>query len=221
MLSHLTPSGIAILICIILLGAAAMTVFLERSVSLRRAHIDEADFIGGILNSIGRGAIREALALSDETPGPVARLAAVAIRRRGITAEQLGSELDQAGFVEISRMERRVSVLATIAQTAPLLGLLGTVLAILEALLFMRGNAPFMLEADAVRCLGSGAATAAAGLLVAIPSYFGMKLLANKIEKLIVSMGRARADLISHLDETSCAQARVDTRGSEEGGDAR
>jgi len=200
MFANLTLSGILILVVLLAFGAVAAFVYVERVLTLRRAHIDETDFIGGIFNSLRRGATREALALCDETPGPVAHLASIAIRLRGAPAAQLESELNQAGNVEISRMERRVSSLANIAQTAPLLGLLGTVLAILDALFMMQKQAPFWIEADAVRCLVSGVTTTAAGLLIAIPSYFGMNLLSNKIEKLIVSMGRARADLIARMD---------------------
>ena len=208
-LSNLTLSGVLILFAIFALAFGAAFVFFERAVALRRAHIDETDFVEGIFNSLGRGAIREALAICDETPGPVAHLTAVAIRRRELPAAQLASELEQAGFVEISRMERRVSVLTHIAHTAPLIGLLGTVLAILDALLSMNRDSPFWLESDAVRCLASGVSTTAAGLLVAIPCYFGMNLLANKIEKLIVSMKRARADLLARLEFHSTAENNV------------
>jgi len=200
MLANITLSGILILATLFLFGAAAVYIYTERVLALRRAHIDETDFIEGIFNSLQRGAVREALTLCDETPGPVAHLAEIAIRLREAPAAQLESELNQAGNVEISRMERRVHALANIAQTAPLLGLLGTVLAILDALFMMQKNAPFWVEADAVRCLVSGVTTTAAGLLIAIPSYFGMNLLSNKIEKLIVSMGRARADIIARIN---------------------
>ena len=200
MSASLTLSGLLILIVLLAFGAVAAFIYIERVLALRRAHIDETDFIEGIFNALKRDATSEALAICDETPGPVAHLASIAIRLRGAPAAQLESELSQAGNVEISRMERRVSALANIAQTAPLLGLLGTVLAILDALFMMQKQSPFWVEADAVRCLVSGVTTTAAGLLVAIPSYFGMNLLSNKIDKLIVSMDRARADLVTRLD---------------------
>ena len=199
MLETLTTSGIAVLLCILALGAAAAVVFLERAAALHRAHIDETDFIRGVFNTVERGAIREALTLCDETPGPVAHLAAIAISQRGAPAGQISETLLQAGRVEILRMERRVGLLGTIAQTAPLFGLLGTALAIFDGLLMMRRSAPFWLDADAVRCLASGLSTTIAGLLVAIPSFLGMKLLASKIEKLILSMDRARIELQMRL----------------------
>ena len=199
MLAHLTLSGVIIVLTLLGFAVVAAFLYFERSVALRRAHIDETDFIEGIFNSLGRGAIREALLLCDETPGPVARLAAIAIHHRDTPAQQMEAELNHAGLIEISRMERRISVLTSIAQIAPIIGLLGTVLAIFEALLFMERQTPFWQESDAVRCLASGVGTTVMGLLVAIPSYFGMNLLSNKIEKLIVSMGRVRSDLLARI----------------------
>ena len=99
MLEQLTISGIAVLICILVLGIGAAAIFFERAAALQRAHIDEIDFIRGIFNSVGRGAIREALTICDETPGPVAHLASVAISSLGQPAAQISDSLEQAARV--------------------------------------------------------------------------------------------------------------------------
>jgi len=188
--------GGPVLWAILLLGVIALGVFLERSLHLHRARIDEADFLQGIFNTIRRGNVAEAVTLCEETPGPVARLLSTAIRRRSSTREQLMDELDQAGRAEISRMERRLSVLALIAQIAPLLGLLGTVLGILTALISMRDAAPFVNTHGLINGLIFGAVTTAAGLLVAMPSFIGFNVLIVKIDRLVLDMRHAASEAL-------------------------
>lgn len=188
--------GGPVLWAILVLGVIAAGVFLERSLHLHRARIDEMDFFQGIFNIIRRGNVAEATTLCEETPGPVARLLSTAIRRRFSTREQLMDELDQVGRAEISRMERRLSVLALIAQIAPLLGLLGTVLGILSALISMRDAAPFVNPRALTEGLILGAITTAAGLLVAIPSFVGFNVLVVKIDRLVLDMRHAASEAL-------------------------
>ena len=201
--------GGPVLWIIILLGLASLAVFLERSLQLHRARIDETDFLQGIFNTIRRGNVAEAITLCEETPGPVACLMATAIKRRTSARAMIMEELDQAGRAEISRMERRLSILSLIAQIAPLLGLLGTVVGILHALLSIRANAPFIQNTDITNGLILGAITTAAGLLVAIPSFMGFNVLVIKIDRLILDMRHACSEALFFF-ETLGKQEGVD-----------
>lgn len=192
--------GGPVLLIIIVLGLVGAGVYLERTLKLHRARIDVRDFLHGIFNSLRRNYVTEAIALCEETPGPVARLLAVAIQHRKDTRADLLLELDQTGRSEIARMERRLSVLALIAQTAPLLGLLGTVLGILKALIVYRANLPLVQTGDIADALILGAVTTAAGLIVAIPCHFGFNLLIVKIDRLVVDMREACSEAIRMLE---------------------
>lgn len=194
-MQDLLALGGPVLWIILALGAIALGVFLERSLQLHRERIDATDFLQGIFNALRRGNEAEASAICDETPGPVARLASLAIRRRGASRDRLEKELADAGAAEISRMERRLSLLPLVARTAPLLGLLGTVLGILRALLFVRGQIPLVQTADVADGLLLGAVTTAAGLVVAIPCHVGFNVLAVKIERLVLDMRDACSEL--------------------------
>ena len=189
--------GGPVLWIILALGAIALGVFLERSLQLHRERIDATDFLQGIFNALRRGNESEAAAICDETPGPVARLASLAIRRRGSSRELLEKELSDAAASEIARMERRLSLLPLVSQIAPLLGLLGTVLGILHALLFVRGQVPLMTTADVADGLLLGAVTTAAGLVVAIPCHAGFNVLVDKIERLVLDMRDASSELLN------------------------
>ncbi len=195
-MNDIFEAGGPLLVVIIVMGLVALGVFLERALHLHRARIDETDFLQGIFNTIRRGNSAEALTLCEEAPGPVARLLAIAIKRRDSPRQMLLDELEQAGRAEISRMERRLSVLALVAQIAPLLGLLGTVLGILGALIAMRTQAPLVQSADITSGLIMGAVNTAAGLLVAIPCFIGFNVLIVKIDRLVLDMRHASSEAL-------------------------
>ena len=124
-----------------LLGVASVFVFFCRLLDLRRAQIDYQDFIRGVANVLEQGNVDEALAICDETSAPVARVVAIAVRHRDASARVLRETVDTTGRAEVARLERRLALLAIIAQAAPLLGLLGTVL----------GLAPIVVDRKSTR----------------------------------------------------------------------
>ncbi|MGI5869188.1 MAG: MotA/TolQ/ExbB proton channel family protein [Kiritimatiellia bacterium] len=195
----LTQGG-PVLWFILFIGLVALFVFLERALHLHRARIDAKDFLAGIFNIIRRGNITEAIALCEETPGPVARLVSTAIQRRELSRDRMIDELDEAGRAEISRMERRLSLLALVAQITPLAGLLGVVHSILNALIAMNAKAPFVSTADITSGLIPGAITTAAGLLVAIPCFIGFHVLVVNIDRLVLDMRAAASEIVFFFD---------------------
>jgi biopolymer transport protein ExbB len=202
-------SGGPVLWLVLALGAIALVVFLERSLQLHRDRIDSTDFLQGIFNALRRGNAQEALALCEETPGPVARLAGVAIRRRGAPRERLLQELDQAGTAEVARMERRLAFLSLIAQAAPLLGLLGTALGILRSLLAWRAALPLADSAGIADGLVAAALTTAAGLAVALPCYLGFNVLVVKIDRLVLDMRDAVSECVWFLERNPVPESHA------------
>ena len=208
MLEYLRSGG-PVLWLILALGAIALVVFLERSLQLHRDRIDSTDFLQGIFNALRRGNDQEALALCEETPGPVARLASIAIRRRAEPRERLLRELDQAGSAEVARLERRLAFLSLIAQSAPVLGLLGTVLGILRSLLAWRAALPLAASAGIADGLVAAAVTTAAGLAVALPCYLGFNVLVVKIDRLVLDMRDAASECVWFLDRNPVPESRA------------
>ncbi|MEI6970475.1 MAG: MotA/TolQ/ExbB proton channel family protein [bacterium] len=182
---------------IFLSGAAAFITFVERGFHLHRARIKADDFLHGILNILKAGNIEEALAICDETPGPVARIARTAILHRAEGREMLDAAVNDSGLSEISRLESRVGVISTVAQIAPLLGLLGTVLGMMTLL----GDLEVSQWQSARVTLGlKHALTAtAAGLIVAVPCYVAYNLVVGKIESLVVEMERVASEVTAFL----------------------
>ena len=126
---------------LIALGVTSVLLFFNRLIALRSAQIDYVDFVRGVGNVLAQDNPDEALALCDETPAPVARIVAVAVRHRTGSARVLREAVDTTGRAEVGRFERRLALLAIIAQSAPLLGLLGTIVGMARVVLAVGGQA--------------------------------------------------------------------------------
>src|SRR5213596_4354811 len=125
-LPALLANGGLMLWLILLASAVAVVVFIERFLHFHRAQINSTEFLNGVRNVLKRDNVVEALSICDATPGPVAHLVKSAILNRDRGREGVRDSLEEAGLLEVPRLEDKLNLLATIAQIAPLLGLLGT-----------------------------------------------------------------------------------------------
>ena len=181
-----------------LLGAASVFIFFSRLLSLRRAQIDYQDFIRGVANVLEQGNPDEALAICDDTPAPVARLVAAAIRHRDGSARVLRETVDTTGRAEVGRLERRLAILAIIAQTAPLLGLLGTILGMVRVVLALDTEA-LVTRVDLLGGTMQALVAAAAGLVVAIAVQVMYGMLHIRLERLVVDLEAAASEILALL----------------------
>src|SRR6266404_9724954 len=131
-------SGGPVFLLILLAGAVAIVVFIERFFHCHRAQINSTEFLNGVRNVLRRDNVIEAIAICDATHGPVARLVKTAILNRDNGRERVREALEEAGLAEVPRLEEKLNLLATIAQLAPLLGLLGTVLGFIKTFALMQ-----------------------------------------------------------------------------------
>jgi len=205
---RILQDGGPVLWVILACGLGAFVVFIERSLHLHRARIKSEDFTKGIFTVLGRKNIDEALSICDDTPGPVAHLMRVAIQHRRADYESLRTALEDASLAEVSRMERRLVAVATVAQIAPLLGLLGTVLGIVETLMVMQIQAPLVHSVDIMDGLFKALITTAAGLTVAVPCYVAFNVLVVKIDRIVLDMQRASSEAIAFLTDTERQSGR-------------
>jgi biopolymer transport protein ExbB len=201
MLTELIREGGAVTWVIVGIGVLAFGVFVERALKLHRARIRADDFLKGIFNILARGNIREALAICDETPGPVAYVVRTAIMHRQAGREALRQAVEDAEETEVSRMERRLVVVATVGQIAPLLGLLGTVLALTECAILALAQYPLVQGADLLPSVLRALISTAAGLSVAIPCYAAFNILVIKIDRIVLDMQRAGREVAAYWAE--------------------
>ncbi len=184
---------------IVFLGVAALVVFFERLLHLRRAQIDYGDFLKGVCNVLENGNREEAMMICEETPGPVAAVVLTAIRHRQGTLEAIREAVDNTGRAEISRLERRLASLAITCQIAPLLGLLGTLLGVIQVVLAINEQAPVVQNASLTTGLMQALLTTVAGLMVAIPCHVMYALLMVRIERIVLDMEASASEIVAYL----------------------
>ena len=186
---------------IVLAGAVGIVVFIERFLHCHRAQINSTEFLNGVRTVLKRDNVVEALSICDATPGPVARLVKTAVLNRAHGRERVREAIEEAGLIEVPRLEEKLNLLATIAQLAPLLGLLGTVLGFIQMFTNLEDAG---LTAN-VRMLSEGIwhalISTAAGIAVAIPTHAGYNYLVNRVNSIVLDMERAATEIVSIVTE--------------------
>jgi biopolymer transport protein ExbB len=186
---------------LLLAGAAALIVFIERLLHYHRAHINSTEFLNGVRTVFKRDNVVEAISICDATPGPVARLVKVAILHREKGREGVKAALDEAGQIEVPRLEERLSVLATVAQIAPLIGLLGTVLAMIGMFGVMKGQGMAIHPYDFARHIYGGLCSTALGLAISIINYTGYNYLVRRLDGIVLDMEKASWEALNLVTE--------------------
>ena len=115
-----------------LLAAAAALIFLERLLYLHKGQIRAVEFVAGIKTALKKRRLLEAVTICDESYGPIPRVVKAALLNSEEPPETMSQAVNIAAANEFALIDRRVSSLALIAKLSPLVGLAGTVLAILQ-----------------------------------------------------------------------------------------
>lgn len=207
MLPFLLSNGGPVMWLLVLASAAAVAVFLERVLHFHRAQINSAEFLNGVRTVLKRENVVEAVSICDATPGPVSHLVKTAILNRDQGRERLREALEEAGLAEVPRLEQRLNLLATIAQLAPLLGLLGTVLGLARVFRELEGAGVGAHLEQLSHGVWQALLCMAAGLAVAIPAYAGYNYLVSRVNAIVLDMERAATEIVNIVTESSGPRA--------------
>ncbi len=184
---------------LILLGLAAVVIFVERALYLHRGQIRSTEFLNGIKNLLEKNRLMEALTLSEETPGPVAHVVKAGLRHTAAGEPALRFAIQEAALTEIPILERRISVLAAIAQIAPLLGLLGTLLGMIKTFWYFNQGGNYATPIVLAGGMWEALLTAAAGLAVAVPTHLARHFLTGRVQVLVQDMEWSGNELMRFL----------------------
>ena len=184
---------------LLLVSAFGVTAFLERLLYYHRAQINASEFMAGVRTVLKNDNVVEAVAICDATPGPVARMAKLGILNREQTHDRLKELLDDHSRAEVPRLEKRLNMLGTIAQIAPLLGLLGTVLGFIKIFqgVWLKGN--WVLANDLAGGIWQGLVCMALGLAIAIPCTIAFNYLVGRKDDIALDIEKSNAELLNIL----------------------
>jgi len=191
--------GGVLMIPIGLCSIVALAIIIERFYSLRRASIDTREFMDTMRQVLRQNRIQDAVEICDEVDAPIARIMRAGILKYNRTKEDIREAIEDAGHLEIPRLERYLSAMATCANIAPLLGLLGTVAGMIKAFAQIQALEGLVSPSDLAEGIGNALVTTAAGLTVAIPTLVAYNYFVSRVENMILEMEISSSELIELL----------------------
>lgn len=195
-----TASMIIITILFVMLFIA-LYIYFERHFAVKAASKIDKNFMNQIKDHISNGKIEAAKILCAQTDSPVARLTEKGISRIGKPLEDINKAIENAGTLEVYKLEKNVSILATIAGAGPMIGFLGTVIGMIIAFHQMAssgGQAEMGLLASGIY---TAMTTTVAGLIVGIIAYIGYNHLIVRTDKVVHHMEANAIEFLDLLDE--------------------
>ncbi|MCH3883115.1 MULTISPECIES: MotA/TolQ/ExbB proton channel family protein [Tenacibaculum] len=193
--------GQIIIAILFVLLAVALYIYFERFFAIKAASKVDKNFMNQIKDYVSNGKLEAAKTLCDTTKTPTANLIGKGISRIGKPLEDINTAIGNAGKLEVYQLERNVSVLATIAGAAPMIGFLGTVIGMIVAIHEI-ANAGGQID---IKLLSDGLYTAmtttVAGLIVGIIAYITYNHLVVRTDKVVYQMEAKSVEFLDLLNE--------------------
>ncbi|MEQ1852963.1 MAG: MotA/TolQ/ExbB proton channel family protein [Chthoniobacteraceae bacterium] len=202
MLLDLMYKGGPVMWFILVCSVLASAVFFERVLYFHRISVRVGDLMRGLANLIRGRRYAEAQMEAAATNGPVQRVVHSAIIHHSASRQELKEIVQEAGQLEVPKLERRLALLATLAFLTPLLGLLGTVAGLLEAFQNMTGTTGTTSSAEIANGIYQALITTAAGLSVCIPCAMAYAFLSARVRAAMHDMERAGIEVVNLLMES-------------------
>ena len=163
----------------------ALYIYFERIFAIKAASKIDSNFMNQIRDHVSNGKLEAAKLLCAQTDSPVARLTEKGISRIGKPLDDINKAIENAGTLEVYKLEKNISVLATVAGAAPMIGFLGTVIGMILAFHQMASNGGQAEMGSLASGIYTAMTTTVAGLIVGIIAYIGYNHLVNRTDKVL------------------------------------
>lgn len=202
MFGVLARGGISmILIMGFILGCSitAVAIIIDRFINLRKAKIDTQKFMARVKRTIEMNRVEESISFCEQTPGPIAHILKAGLLKHNQKKEEIKEAIEDAGLLEVPRLEKYLKGLSTIASVSPLAGLLGTVTGMIKAFMKIQTAGGTTNPSNLAGGIWEALLTTAAGLVVAIPSLIAYNYLSSKVNTFLLEMEYSSRELINIL----------------------
>ena len=192
-----------IMIVLAVLLAMAIYIAVERYLALRQALNAENDnlFMNSIREYIHKGDVDAARSLSKKTNSPLARMVDKGLSRLGRPLSDIQATIENEGKLEVARLEKRVSLVATVASLGPMIGFLGTVTGMVTCFQDM-AHAGNNIEINTLATgMYQAMVTTIGGLIVGIICYFLYNVLVTRINKVVLDIEVRATEFMDLLHE--------------------
>jgi len=194
--------GAIIMLTLLVLSIFAVYIIIERFLVIKKASKEDSNFMNQIKDYILEGKIDAAKSLCNSNASPIAKMIEKGVSRIGKPLGDIGAAVENTGKIELNKLEKNLSTLATISGAAPMIGFLGTVIGMI--LVFHKMAAGGGGGVD-LQTLSDGIFTAmvttVAGLIVGIIAYVGYNTLVARVEKIVFVMEARTVEFLDILHE--------------------
>jgi biopolymer transport protein ExbB len=193
-------SGILVISLLTILSLVAVYIIIERYLTITKAGQVDQNFMNSIRQNVANGNLQSARALCVATDSPMARMVAKGLDRIGKPLDDINKAIENIGNLELLKLEKNLSTLATISGLAPMVGLLGTVIGLIISFQDMSNAStitPQVLSAGIYHALTA----TAFGLFVSIIAMAGYNVLVSNLDKVIFKMEATAMQFMDLLQE--------------------
>ncbi|MDH3648853.1 MAG: MotA/TolQ/ExbB proton channel family protein [Saprospiraceae bacterium] len=194
------PLGLIIVAFLLFLSIIALYIFVERWLTIKRAGKIDQNFMNNIRANVQSGNIPSASALCKNTDSPASRMVEKGLQRIGKPLRDIDAAIENVGNLELFKLEKNLSTLASIAGAAPMIGFFGTVTGMIIAFYKMateQNVTPDVLAGGIYQAL----ITTAFGLFIGILAFIGYNILVANVEKVVYKMERTTVEFMDLLQE--------------------
>ncbi len=195
---------------ILLCSVLGLAVIIDRFIVLRKAKINIPAFMVRIRGLLKKGDVSGAISYCMEEKSPVANIIRKGLKKYKLGHERVKESIENAGTQEVAKLEKGLSVLATVAGIAPLLGFLGTVTGMISAFMRIEDLAGAANPSDLAGGIWEALVTTAFGLIVGIPALAFYNYFLNRIKKLVADMETVANDVVDVIQDTSGSQTDIE-----------
>ena len=191
-----------IMIVLALMLAFGIYLFIERLVILTKATKEDKTFMNRIRDYIKEGKIDSAIALCRKQNTPSSHMVEKGITRIGRPMQDVQVAIENVGNLEVSKLEKGLVLMATIAAGAPMLGFLGTVLGMIQTFYNMAQNASGVIEISSLsEGMYQAMVTTVGGLIVGILAMFAYNFLVSRIDRVVRQLESRTMEFMDLLNE--------------------
>ena len=196
----LLVKGGGVMIPIGLLFVLALVIFFERYFTIRKAAKDESNLMSQVRTSILTGKLDSAIAISRNSNSALGRMLQKGLLRIGRPIKEIEGAIENIGKIEVSKLEKNITILGIIAGIAPMFGFLGTIYGVIK--IFYDISKTDNISMGAISGgLYVKMVTSAAGLMVGIIAYVGYHILNMMVDKVILKLETDAIEFIDLLEE--------------------
>lgn len=189
-----------VMIPLLLLFFLALVIFIERYLTIRKAAKDETNLMQQVKQSITSGKLESAIAICRGSNTALGRMLQKGLLRIGRPIKDIEGAIENVGKLEVSKLEKNISILGIVAGIAPMLGFVGTISGVIRIFynISLTDNISMGVIAGG---LYEKMITSAAGLMIGILAYVGYHILNIMVDRVILKMETDAVEFIDLLEE--------------------